>query len=473
MSDFSAYRRQASARRRSRLSWDGRPEDGLGRADGRHVKGPADPASRAQCRLPAIAGVAAERLVAAVAGEHDLQLPSGELGDAEGRDRRGVAEGLVVVVGELGQQVHRIEPHDLLDMTGPELLGHGARVVTLVVGLLLEADAEGSDRFGRQLGHQRHDDARVHAAAQECPDGHVATQAETDGFTKQLMELGAVLAGCPGRLGLVVGGPVPFDPWLAAIPDEDAGRRQLVDPHEDAVRGRDVAVLQVARQRPPVDRPLDSGVDEERLELRAPRQSAGGETPVERLLAEAVAGEHQPVAIRVPDGGREHPAHVGRELLAVLLIQVRQHLGVALGREMMPLALELLAQFHVVVDLAVLADPDAAILVGQRLATGVQVDDRQSGRADDGPAVPRVVQVVRPTMKQARQHACDEIGVIRTDAIACGQASDAAHQGVASAGVAPMLSPAGGRTMTAANRSQTDADVWMDQNGSSTIDPAR
>ena len=59
-----------------------------------------------------------------------------------------------------------------------------------------------------------------------------------------------------------------------------------------------------------------------------------GPTAVEeRLLADAVAGEEQTLAALVPEGEREHPVEMPDAVDPVLLVQVDDHLGVALGRE--------------------------------------------------------------------------------------------------------------------------------------------
>src|SRR5664280_2000374 len=72
---------------------------------------------------------------------------------------------------------------------------------------------------------------------------------------------------------------------------------------------------------------------------------------------------------------------------SVLLVEVRDHLGVAVAREAVTLGRELRPQLAVVVDLAVLRDPDATVLVRQRLVARLQVDDRKAPRRDTDAAV--------------------------------------------------------------------------------------
>ncbi len=106
--------------------------------------------------------------------------------------------------------------------------------------------------------------------------------------------------------------------------------------------------------------------------LRAAARSSRGLTP---RRSRASTSSRAP---GVPDGEGEHAVqarHAGR---ALLLVEVDDRLGVGARAVRVALGLELGAQRLVVVDLAVVGDPDGAVLVGHRLvAGGRQVDDRQ------------------------------------------------------------------------------------------------
>jgi hypothetical protein len=77
----------------------------------------------------------------------------------------------------------------------------------------------------------------------------------------------------------------------------------------------------------------------------------------------------------------------------VVLVEMREHFGVAAAGELVTARPEVLAQRVVVVDLAVLGAPDAAALVRERLVAALDVDDRQPAGAeraagvDDEPGV--------------------------------------------------------------------------------------
>jgi hypothetical protein len=93
------------------------------------------------------------------------------------------------------------------------------------------------------------------------------------------------------------------------------------------------------------------------------------------------------------------------------LVQMNDGLGIALGGEPMPSALEICAQLLVVVDLPVEDDDDRAILVEDRLIAGVEIDHAKSLNPEaDTTAVVRPARI-RATMLERRAHPCDEPSV--------------------------------------------------------------
>ena len=94
----------------------------------------------------------------------------------------------------------------------------------------------------------------------------------------------------------------------------------------------------------------------------------------ERLLADAVARQQQRLAPRVPQGEGEHAVQAPDAVGPVLLIEMDDDLGIALGRERMPARAKLRAQFPIVVDLAVEDDGHGPILVVHGLIARGQVD---------------------------------------------------------------------------------------------------
>src|SRR5437764_159406 len=77
-----------------------------------------------------------------------------------------------------------------------------------------------------------------------------------------------------------------------------------------------------------------------------------------------------------PERQREHAVEPAGEVGAVLLVEVDEALGVGTGAEDVPPPLERVPQRRLVVDLAVVGNPDRLVLVGHRLRAAGEVDDR-------------------------------------------------------------------------------------------------
>src|SRR5207302_8096543 len=95
-----------------------------------------------------------------------------------------------------------------------------------------------------------------------------------------------------------------------------------------------------------------------------------------------------------------HPAHPLEATLAELLVEVRDHLDVALAAERVPARTELGAQLSVVVELAVADADDVAGFVLDRLLAGVEVDDRQPAHREREPDEGAAPLGVGPAMAQ-------------------------------------------------------------------------
>ena len=109
-----------------------------------------------------------------------------------------------------------------------------------------------------------------------------------------------------------------------------------------------------------------------------------------------------------------------------LLVEVDEHLGVALRRELVPGALEPLAQLAVVVDLAVVDDLDAAVLVADRLVAAREVDDRQAPRRKRDAALDERAGAVGAAVHERVVHRLDDARVDGR-AVERQQAADATH----------------------------------------------
>ena len=259
-----------------------------------------------------------------------------------------------------------------------------ARVHQLVVSVLGEPDRERLDlpvRLPRR--HRRDDGARVDAAAQERADRHVADLVGGDRIGQHLAQLLDQLAFGGNLVGLELDVPVALDAQRrTALGHRKARRLELLHAVDDALRRRRRHEREQMAERLPVDRAIDLGQRENRLQLGRERDAAVDLRVVERLDAQAIAGQQQPLVPHVPDREREHAAQMVDAPRAVVLVEVDDRFGVAVGAERVAGAHELLVQLLVVVNLAVEHDADRAVLVEDRLLAAFEVDDAEPAHAE-------------------------------------------------------------------------------------------
>jgi hypothetical protein len=215
---------------------------------------------------------------------------------------------------------------------------------------------------------------------------------------------------------------------------EHVARGQAPHVAVDRARVVDRESEQAVAQRERVEAAIEACHRDQRSGFRGEADAARVERVVERLDAERVAGQHQPAPPRVPQGEREHPAQALHEGRGRLLVEVEQDLAVAAGAQPMTAATQPRRLFRCVVDVAVAHGPQAAILVGQRLATAGLVDQRQAPVAEAQPAVEVEPAAVGPAVGEARGHRPDGATVGRP-AVEAPFTRDPAH-------VATPLSPA-------------------------------
>ena len=174
---------------------------------------------------------------------------------------------------------------------------------------------------------------------------------------------------------------------------------QLAHVPEDRQRPRDRVEREEGLERVEVDLAA-----RQRAQLGGELEPARDDAVEQRLDPEAIAGEDEAAASGIPDRDREHAAQALRESRPVLLVEMDEHLGVAVGAEAVALRLQLGAELPVVVELAVLDDDDAAVLVRDRLVAGLEVDDRQPAGGETDGAVDVDAARVGPAVDERRAH---------------------------------------------------------------------
>jgi hypothetical protein len=310
----------------------------------------------------------------------------------------------------------------VLDADGLRRLGGD---VDLGEALPLEADGEGHQVGVVALG-ERGDRRGVDAAGEERADGDVGAHVHPHRVVEDVGD--AVVE----RLLLVLGDwphrelrpEVPPGGQLAV---GHAEARAALDPPDAAVQGRGLGHVlqgQVVLHRGAVDATGRVGAAEQleqRLLLGAERDCTVGQARGEqRLDAERVAGAERRLGLAVPDDEREHAAQPRDDVLAPQVVPGDDRLGVTLRGERGAGGGELLAQFEVVVDLAVEHDPVAPIGVGHRLVAVLDVDERQPVEPEDDPVVPPDLVLVGSPVSHVVQRAADLLDRVVEHPVAVG-----------------------------------------------------
>ncbi len=113
---------------------------------------------------------------------------------------------------------------------------------------------------------------------------------------------------------------------------------------------------------------------------------------------------------------------------AMLLIEMDQDFGIALGPEPVSPAFEPAAQLLVVVDLAVEDDLDRAVFVADRLVAPFQVDDRQPPMRQPDPWLGPEPLGVRAAMGDRIAHGLQQAGIDRSGAVGVDDACNTTHR---------------------------------------------
>ena len=295
-------------------------------------------------------------------------------------------------------------------MLGSESMRNETGVAGLV-GRLVEAEAERLDGAARGAPQHGHDGARVDAARQRDADRHVRDELALDGLL--VVEPDALEPVAAAQAG--VGGPVdvrvPLEPGLPCGELEHVARWQAGDAAEERPVAGDVADVHRQVQAQLVDLGLDEAAREHRLGLGPERQLAALDRVHERLHPERVPGQEQLAAGPVIQGEGEDPVQPGGEADPLVLVQVGQDLGVAVGAQLVAAVHHQVAELGVVVDLAVVDDDHRAVLVGHRLRAAGHVLDGQPPVAEVDAVAAVETLTVGPAVGDRVGHGPDELFV--------------------------------------------------------------
>ena len=362
-----------------------------------------------------VAGVVArEEFVRTLAGKQHLHVLAGEFADFEHGEGGGIADRLVEVPGDALEVVQKVVGREFERVMlradfagrfrGPQRFGIRAA----------EADGERLHPPRLMVLRVGRDGAAVEAAAQEHADRHVGAQVLLHGVAERGVERldGGIERGQirldrkrvtpelarPGgvHVGERHGQKAAGSEFMNVL--EMRARRRQREPRDVVEKGLRVALAADPRER------------QEAFQFGGKGEASVGERVIERLLAEVIAGHEQAVLPRVEQRKGEHAAELFEHRLAVLLVEMHQHLGVRVGAENVAGGGELRGEFDVVVDLAVEDDADGPVFVPDRLPAALEVDDAQPPHAERQARCDMRARAVGAAMHDAREHPIEPRG---------------------------------------------------------------
>ena len=378
-----------------------------------------------------VAPIATEELVAPDAGHRHLHLAMRQLRDQERHQERRIGQRLVEVLDQGREEVDDPRLNDQSLVLGAEVLRDTLGVGRLVVIAVraVEADTERAHAGARRLAHEGHHRRRVDAAAEERAQRDVADHLIPHGLPEERDQLRAArLEAGPGPLLVEAEIPVRLRSDLAALGDEtptggklanapEQGARRLHEPQPEELRGRlQIGAAVHARER------------QQRFDLRSEREPLPSLDVVQRLHAGAVTRHQQSSALEVPQREREDAVEAGDALVVIVLVGVDDDFRVRPGAEAVALALQLIAELSVVVDLAVEHHGDRPVLVVDRLVAAGQIDDAQPRHAEADAVRDHRASVVGTPMRDRRAHLLERTLQLRASEVPSMQSRDPAHR---------------------------------------------
>ena len=144
---------------------------------------------------------------------------------------------------------------------------------------------------------------------------------------------------------------------------------------------------------------------DERLDLGSEIDDVALTRPKQRTDADAISRQYRDAAREIHQHEGELTFEMGKQILAVFLIEMNDQLGVAVSAEHMPLGLELRPPLGEIEELSVADDRDGAVLIENRLAAVVHAHDAQSAMRKSNSRRKQETAIIRTAMHQRGRHA--------------------------------------------------------------------
>src|SRR6267142_5973474 len=179
--------------------------------------------------------------------------------------------------------------------------------------------------------------------------------------------------------------PVRTNGILTITPLKIVSGRELINPLEHCLRPGDPQKCQIPVNGTQVYLPGHPRHGQDRLDLGSKNQAIIQLRIVKRLDAEPIARQQQLTGVfpQIQYREREHSVQPVQQLEAPLFVPMNEYLGICMRAETMAFCFQLSSQRRKVINLAVVADPHAAILITHgHVARRCEVNDAE-------PAIPQ------------------------------------------------------------------------------------
>jgi len=204
--------------------------------------------------------------------------------------------------------------------------------------------------------------------------------------------------------------PVGFDVDAPRVADQAVAGQELPHAAPGGARRRHVLKRQVVEDRALVHVARNGGVEQQRLELARECHALPVVVIVERLDPDAIADEEQAAAVAVEQRERELAAQLVDEIVAVVLVQMEQQLGVPGAAQPVAAGHEGAAHVAPAVQLAVEHGPAGSVLVADGLMSrSSRAYDRESAVAKRHVSVGPETFVIRAPVPEQLGLARDEL----------------------------------------------------------------
>ncbi len=341
-------------------------------------------AQRFLAAVESVTPVSRKQFVARIARERHGDMLAREFCDLIGRQRGTIAERLIKNAGQKLDRVGFVAGHNLNVLAPAIALRHLRRIRPFVEFRILKSDGEAFDGFAACLRHQRHGCAGIGAAGEESPHRHIGHELRFHGGCQAIQK---IMRRIVQRLAVVGGGlGVPIldkARGLAALDRQCMAGGEFLHALIDRARIANITESEEFLDGTRVDLARKIGVLRQRLQFGPEDEGAiRQERIIERLFAQAIAGEKQRAVLRIPQHKGKLAGKMADAITAPLLPGVQDDFGIRRGSEVMPFFLQFLAQFAIVENLTVEGEAEIARLVEHRLGAGDEIDDGKAAVAE-------------------------------------------------------------------------------------------